>query len=60
LKPYNRGGTVALTVKALDGDVEYATRGLINLVHEIYLVFLMDGRNYDYMIETFDLDPDHP
>jgi hypothetical protein len=32
---------------------------LIGLVQEIYMGFLYDGRYYDYMIEVFDLDPDH-
>jgi hypothetical protein len=54
----NRKGDVSLTLKVLDNDVEYATRKLINLVHEVFLVFLLDGRYYDYMVETFDLDPD--
>ncbi len=53
-----RGKDAALTVTAVDGDVEYAVRKLIHLVHEIYLSFLHDGRYYDYLIETFNLDPD--
>lgn len=60
IKLFNRGGNVSLTLKVKDEDLEYGTRGLINVVHEIYLVFLYDGRYYDYMVETFDLDPDHP
>jgi len=55
----NRAGNVGLTMHAVDGDLEYAIRKLIGLVQEIYLVFLYDGRYYDYMIEVFDLDPDH-
>ena len=51
-------GKVALSVVAADGDVEYALRKLIHLVHETYLVFLYDGRYYSYLIDTFDLDPD--
>lgn len=60
LKPYNRGGNVSVTLKIKDGDYAYGTQRLINLVHEIYLVFLYDGRYYDYLVETFDLDPDQP
>ena len=56
----NRKGDVSLTLTSLDGDYEYATRKLVNLVHEIFLVFLYDGRYYDYLVETFDLDPDRP
>ena len=56
----NRAGnaTVALAVGA-GGDYEYAVRKLIHLVHEIYLDFLVDGRYYDYLLKTFNLDPDH-
>ncbi|MBI3759106.1 MAG: hypothetical protein HY269_05055 [Deltaproteobacteria bacterium] len=54
----NRAGDVALTWSVLDGDFAYATRKLIHLVHEIYMVFLADGRYYPYLIEVFDLDPD--
>ena len=56
----NRAGNVGLTFTVRNNDYEYATRKLINLVHEIYLVFLYDGPYYDYMVETFHLDPDHP
>ena len=57
LKPYNRGGQVALTLHSLDGDMDYAVRKLVALVHEIYLDFLASGLYYDWLIETFDLDP---
>ena len=53
-----KGGKVALSMVAADGDVEYALRKLIHLVHETYMVFLYDGRYYTYLIDTFDLDPD--
>jgi hypothetical protein len=59
VRPSNRGGNVALTLTIRNSDYEYATRKLIHLVHEIFLVFLYDGRYYDYLLETFDLDPDH-
>lgn len=54
----NRGGNVSLTLTALDGDFDYGVRKLIHLVHEIYMDFLFDGRYYEYMVETFNLDPD--
>jgi hypothetical protein len=60
LKTYNRGGDVALTVQLLDGDVEYAVRKLVALVNEIYLDFLSSGLYFDWLVETFGLDPDHP
>jgi hypothetical protein len=54
----NRGGNVSLALTVKDGDYEYGTRKLIHAVHETYLTFLADGRYYEYMVETFDLDPD--
>lgn len=54
----NRKGNVALTLTVIDGDDEYATRKLIHLAHEIFLIFLTDGRYYDFLVENFDLDPD--
>jgi hypothetical protein len=57
--PHNRRKLVSLTLQMKDGDDEYAARKLIHLVHEVFLVFLMDGRYYEYMVENFDLDPDH-
>jgi hypothetical protein len=53
-----RGGNLSLTLKIAGSDFEYAARKFIHLVHEVYLVFLNDGRHYDYLLETFDLDPD--
>ncbi|PCJ58560.1 MAG: hypothetical protein COA73_09830 [Candidatus Hydrogenedentota bacterium] len=58
IRSVNRGGNVSLTLKVKDDDFEYGTRKLINLVHEIYLDFLSDGLYYDYLVETFNLDPD--
>ncbi len=56
--PSNRSGKVALTLTVKNSDYEYATRKLIHLVHEVFLVFLQEG-HYDYMVNVFDLDPDH-
>ena len=60
IRPYNRGGNISLTLKLKGDDVEYGARKITHLVHEIFMVFLYDGRYYDYMLETFDLDPDQP
>ena len=57
VRPSNRSANVALTVTVKNSDYEYATRKLIHLVHEVYLVFLQEG-HYDYMIKVFNLDPD--
>ena len=58
IRPSNRGGNVALTAKIVNGACEYGTRKLIHLTHEIFLTFLLDGKYFDYLVETFDLDPD--
>lgn len=60
LRTYNRDGDVALTLRVLDGDLAYGVRKLVSLVNEIYLDFLSSGLYFDWMVETFDLDPDHP
>ena len=60
LKTYNRGGDIALTLQMLDDDLEYSVRKLVSLVNEIYLDFLSSGLYFDWLIETFDLDPDNP
>jgi hypothetical protein len=54
----NRQGNVSMVVKVLDGDVDYATRKMIQLVHEVYMVFLVDGPYLEYMVDAFQLDPD--
>ena len=58
IRPGNRSAAVSLTLTALDGDFDYSVRKLIHLVHEVYMDFLLDGRYYEYMVETFNLDPD--
>jgi hypothetical protein len=58
LRTLNRNGSISLSMKSNDGDLEYATRKLIQLVHEIFLDFLSDGLYYDYLVDVFDLDVD--
>jgi hypothetical protein len=33
---------------------------LVGLVNEIYLDFLANSLYFDWLVETFDLDPDRP
>jgi len=33
---------------------------LVNLVNEIYQDFLSSGLYFEWMVETFELDPDNP
>jgi hypothetical protein len=54
----NRSGNISLALRVMDGDCEYGARKLIHLAHEIFMSFLLDGKYFDYVVETFDLDPD--
>lgn len=54
----NEDGEVSLTLRIKNGDDEYGANRMIHLVNEIYLSFLPD-QHYEYMVEAFDLDPDH-
>lgn len=58
VKSYRRLGNVSLTLEVVDGDYEYSTRKLIHLVQEIFLDFLREGPGYEYLVATFDLEPD--
>jgi len=51
-------GNISLLFRPKEGEVEYAVRKLIDLVHQVYQVFLRDGLYYEYMIETFEVDRD--
>jgi hypothetical protein len=54
----NQQGNVSVTVTAKDADFDYATRKIIQMVHEIFLTFLVDGPYFEYMVEHLGLDPD--
>lgn len=54
----NQRGAVSLSVAVKDGDFDYATRKIIQIIHEIFLIFLVDGPYYEYMVEHLGLDPD--
>jgi len=54
----NRAGNVAITLTAKDGDYEYTVRKFVNLINEVFQVFLHE--HFDYQVEAFDLDPDQP
>jgi len=58
IRSASRNGTVALVLTIKDGDYEYGVRKLVHLVHEIFMIFLIDGNYFDYMVENFGLDPD--
>lgn len=54
----NKGAFVSITVMVKDGDFDYATRKIIHIVHEIFMIFLVDGPYFNYMVENLGLDPD--
>lgn len=54
----NKRGVVSVTVTAKDGDFDYATRKIIHIVHEIFLIFLVDGPYFEYMVQHLGLDED--
>lgn len=51
-------GVVSVQLAVKDGDFEYATRKIIQIVHEIFMAFLVDGSYFEYMVEQLKLDPD--
>jgi hypothetical protein len=54
----NQRGAVSLKLTVKDGDFDYATRKMIHIVHEIFMVFLVDGPYFEYAVEQLGLDPD--
>jgi len=58
LRCTNQRGAVSVGITVLDQDFDHATRKLIHIVHEIFLVFLAEGPYYEYMVEHLGLDPD--
>ena len=54
------GGRLQLTVTSRSGAADEATHKLLRLVNELYLDFLAAPGRYDWIVATFDLDPDQP
>lgn len=54
----NRGGVVSL-VCTLKGDhAAYGVRKAVNIVHEIFTIFLSDGRYAQYQVDHLRLNPE--
>ena len=51
-----KNGNISLLFISKDRDLEYATQKLINLMNEVFMVFLREY--YEYTIKTFDIDRD--
>ena len=54
----NHSGRVSLAMVVKDGDYEYALQRLVHLVHETFLIFLLNGAYRDYRVEQLGADPD--
>ena len=53
-----RAGNVSLGLRVKNREFEYATRRLIHLAQEVFMVFLPDGPYYEYRVEKLGLDPE--
>jgi hypothetical protein len=58
LRISSRGGRVALGLAIKKGEFEYATRRLVHLAQEVFMIFLPDGPYYEYRVEHLGLDPE--
>jgi hypothetical protein len=56
----NRAGRMQIELDCVDGDWRYATRRLVHLVNELYLDLLARPAHHEWLVETFELDPDNP
>jgi hypothetical protein len=56
----NRGGRLSLQLRLHDDDWARAARGLVHLVNELYVDVLPAGPLFEWLVETFDLDPENP
>ena len=50
-------GALGVRFSLLDDDVDYALQRLIHLVHETYVLFLLEGIYLDYCIKQFGPPP---
>jgi len=53
-------GSLQLSVLSKEHDAALAVRTVLDLTHELYLDFLSAPERYDWIVETFALDPDNP
>lgn len=49
---------VDTTMTVGDGDYKCGTEQIVHLIHETFLLFLADGRYFDYRVERLGHDPD--
>ncbi len=58
LRCANRRGNASVTAAVKDGDYSYALQRLIHLVHETYVMFLLDAMYRDYVMDHLGADPE--
>lgn len=58
VRVYARGGQVTLIVDSIDGDMEYATKKLVNIAHEVLTGFLSEGAYLSYRVNYMGVNPD--
>ncbi len=58
IKVGKRGGNVSLTMTVEDGDYAYGAQRLVHLIHETFLLFLVNGAYLDYRVDRLGFNPD--
>jgi len=53
-----RSGNVAVSLAVKRGQYAYCAKRLVNLAHEVFMVFLPDGPYYDYRVQKLGVDPE--
>jgi hypothetical protein len=53
----SRDGDLTIFAASIDGNIDYATRKLIQAVNEVFFDFLPDSAHYHYQVEKLGLDP---
>ena len=54
----NRHGAVSVTLAVKDSDYDYGLQRLIHLIHETFVIFLLNGMYSDYVVEQLGAGPD--
>ncbi len=58
LRCANHGGNASITLSVKDGDYDYALRRLIHLIHETFVIFLLNGMYRDYAVANLGAEVD--
>jgi hypothetical protein len=58
LRVTRRAGNVAVTLAVKRNQYAYCARRLVNLAHEVFMIFLPDGPYYEYRVQKLGVDPE--